>query len=303
MFELTDGASGFSMSHVREWAGEIANSFLNGNVLPTDTLTKIAKTEELTPHQVELVAAEANKMIHNCKYANAADKYHAADFPLADSRQAVRLLQLDGGEVKVAAQFSEPVFDKRDIEADVYKAWGVVPETFDKTASVKHQVKHAEEKASLLKQKIEDRIFEIKTASENATVSFIKTARSYMIEEGSSADRLKVLGQLDHFVKSAGIAAGKKLLAKLAYVMMKEGKIEPLSANRAIAYFTKEADQKAPQELISENLPCQIVNGQHPLYITLKTVGDLEAEMLRYQQQGLLVDDKVRILKQKIRAL
>lgn len=302
MFELTDGVSGgFSMSHVREWAGEIANSFFASNALPTDTLTKIAKTEELTPHQVEVLAAEANKLIHAHKYAGEGDKYHAADFPMADAREAVKCLQVDGGTVKVAARFSEPVANLPEL--DLYKAFGVQPEELDKTANIKHHLKNAEEKATLLKQKIDDKLFEVKTAAEVAQHTFIKMARQSMLEEGTSLDRLSILGKLDQFVKIAGFAHGKKLLAKVAYVLMKEGKLEPSAANKAIAYFTKEGDQKAPQELISENLPCQVINGQHPLYISLKTVGDLEAEMLRYQQEGLLVMDKLRILKQRVRAL
>lgn len=302
MFDLTDAVSaGVTMAHFREWAGEITNSYFSASALPTDTLTKIARTEELTPHQVEVLAGEANKMIHSQKYAGAQEKYHAADFPLADAKQAIMNLQLDGGNVKVAAQFSEPVFDRPEL--DLYKAFGVQPETMDKTASVKHQLKVAEEKAQLLKSKISDKLFEVKTASENARNTFIKEARQCLLEESNSVDRMKVLGQLDHFVKSAGIPSGKKLLAKVAYVLMKEGKLEPSAANQAIAYFTKEGDQKAPQDLISENLPVNVVNGEHPLYITLKTVGDTEADLLRYHQQGLLVDDKLRILKQKIRAL
>lgn len=301
MFDLMDGVSGFSMSHVREWAGEIANSYFASSALPTDTLTKIAKTEELTPHQIEVLAAEANKMIHAHKYAGAADKYHAADFPLADARAALKLLQVDGGEVKVAAVFQAPVYDKQDL--DLYGAFGVKPEELDKTASIRHHLKFAEEKASLLKQKISDKIFEVKTAAETAKFQFIKAARQAMLEEGSSAERMKILGQLDHYVKSAGLAKGSELLAKVAYVLMKEGKLESKHATAAISYFSKEGDQKAPQELISENLLGQVVNGQHPLYITLKTVGDKEAELLRYEQQGLLVDDKLRILKQRVRAL
>lgn len=301
MFDLSEVSAGKTMAHFREWAGEIANSYFSANAIPTDTLTKIARSEELTPHQVEVLAAETNKLIHSHKYAKAEDKYHAADFPLADARQAILNLQIDGGVTKVSAHFIDPICEKPDI--DIYAAFGVKPEVFDKTAELKPRLKQASEHAALLKQKIDDKIFEVKTAAEVARFGFIKIARQYMIEESNSLDRMKVLSHLNHFVKAAGIPVGKKMLAKLAYVLMKEGKLEPQAANRVIAYFTKEGDEKAPAELISEHLPAQIVNGQHPLYITLKTVGEHEAELLRYQQQGLLVDDKLRILKQKIREL
>lgn len=295
-------SAGVTMANMKEWAGEIANSFFNANALPTDTLTKIAKTEELTPHQVEVLAGEANKLIHTHKYASAEEKYHAADFPLADPKVAVANLQLDGGAVKTASiHLPEPKFETP--EMDMFKAFGVQPEEMDKTASVKHHVKLAEEKLELMNQKIQDQAFLLKTAYTNAHNDFIKQARQCLIEESTSSDRMKVLGQLDHFVKSAGLKHGKKLLAKLAYVMMKEGKLEPSVANKAIAYLSKEADEKAPDEMISGRLPVQVVNGDHPLYITLKTVGDREADLLRNEQEGLLVQDKLKLLKQRVRAL
>lgn len=290
------------MDHFKEWAGEVANSFFRGGVTPTDTITKIARQEELTPHQIEVLASEANKLIHNAKYATADQKYFAADFPLADSKVAIANVQMGGVEKTASAQFQEPVFNAPEI--DLYAAFGVKEEAMDKTASVKHDLQRALEKTDLLCMKMDDRVYEVKTASDSLQKQFIKEARGYLIDDSNSADRMKTLGVLDAFVKSAGIDCGKKLLAKVAYVMAAEGKLEKSAGKLAMDYFmSKTADQKAPVELISGNLSAQIVNGQHPLYITLKTIGDLEADLLRYEQEGALVQDKARILKQKIRAL
>lgn len=301
MFDFST-STGITMTHFREWAGEIANSYLSAGAIPTDTLVKIAKSEDLSPSQVEILAAEVNKTIHNIKYASASEKYHAADFPLADAKIAIQKLQIDGGPIKIAAQFSEPVFDKPEI--DLFKAFGIPQDVeMDKTASIKQQSSAVMEKTALLRQKINDKLMEIRSESELQKSAFIKQARQCMIDESNSLDRMKVLGMFDHFVKAAQMPHGKKLLAKVAYVMMKEGKLEPGAANKAISYFTKEGDCKAPEELISQNLPGQVINGDHPLYITLKTIGDLDADYLRYENQGLLIDDKVRILGQKVRAL
>ena len=293
--------SKYSMDHYREWAGEIANSYFNAGALPTGTLVKIAKSEELTPHQVATLAAEANKLIHHHKYANEKEKYFAAEFPHADAKMALKELQLDGGEVKVAGTFTAPKLP--DTGPSPYEMFGILPEVMDKTAEVKHRLKYASDKSGLLEQKLQDKIYITKTAKEDASRSFIKEARQHLLDEGSSASRMKVLGRLDHFVKSAGFPVGKQLLAKLAFVLMKEGKLEPKSAQAAIEYFTKEGDNKAPLDMISQSLPANIVNGQHPLYITLKTIGDHEADLLRYENDALLTQDKARILKQKIRAL
>ena len=292
--------SKYSMQDYREWAGEIANSYFNAAAIPTDTLTKIARSAELTPHQINILATEANKLIHTTKYASAENKYFAAEFPLADAKAAIAALQISG-EVKTAAAFQEPII--ADNGPDVYDMFGIKPEELDKTASVKYQLKVAEQKATLLSEKLNDKIFETKTAAESARFDFIKQARQFLIDESSSLSRMKILGVLDHFVKSAGVPVGKSLLAKVAYVLEREGKLEPKHAKVASEYFKKEADQTVPQEMISENLPANIVNGEHPLYITLKTVGDHEADLLRYEQEGVLVQDKLRLLGQKIRAL
>jgi hypothetical protein len=126
-------------------------------------------------------------------------------------------------------------------------------------------------------------------------------AREMVLE---SDDRMKTLGYLYHFVKEAGFnKIGKNLLAKTTYVLRKEGKLDPVKARTVFDFFSKEADLKVPEDLISENLNITVVNGNHPLYITLKTIADNEAELARWDRESKIVDDKVRILKQKIRAL
>jgi len=292
----------FSMDTVKEWAGEIANSYFNAAVEPTHTLKKIAQSEELSPHQVFVVASEANKLIHNNKYASADEKYFAAEFPLADAQLIVKELQLDGGETKVAAEFPRPKIV--DNNPDPYEMWGVKPEAFDKTASIRGDLKVASVKTELLQQKLQDKVIIIEHQKIAAEKAFIKTARQSMLDEPGSANRMKILGYLDHFVKSAELPAGKRLLAKLAHVLKREGKLEPTHAKTAMEYFmSKTADEKAPDELISETLPAKIVNGKHPLYVTLKTVCDREADLLRFQRESVIVDDKLKLIKQRIRAL
>ena len=45
-----------TMDHYKEWAGEISSSYLNCGTPPTETLVKIAQSEELKPHQIQLLA-------------------------------------------------------------------------------------------------------------------------------------------------------------------------------------------------------------------------------------------------------
>jgi len=297
-----------NMDTIREWSEEISSSYFNSGADPTYTLTKIAKSESLTPDQIQTLAAEVNKSIHQTKYAQVEDKYHAADFPLADARQAIKDLQVDGGQVKVAKVMPLPKIP--DIGPDAFEMFGIEPPPpMDKTASIKGQGKNLMEKLALLGSKINDIL--IKTAAEKVAAErrFLKMARQSLLEEPNSLSRMKVIGQYDHFIKEASKTdkrlekIGNTLMAKLCYVVGHEGKLEPTHMKEAVDYFMKVSDQKAPAVLISDNLQAQVINGEHPLYITLKTIGDREADQLRYEQQEGLVKDKVRILGQKVRAL
>ena len=188
---------------------------------------------------------------------------------------------------------------------DAYAMWGIErPAMEDKTASVKHQLKVAGEKTQLVGQRMSDEAIMAKHATEAAEGRFIKTARQMTLEGGSSLERMKLLGTLDHFVKQAGMPIGRKALAKLAYVLGREGLLEEKHAKSAIDYFmAKEADCKAPQELISSWLPARVVNGNHPLYITLKTFHEHKDRFADYAAKSKLVQDKLDIVRQKVRAL
>ena len=291
------------MSYFTEWSGEIANSFFNSGVAPTETLTKIAQSADLTPHQIELLAAEANKEIHKHKYASAEDKYFAADFPLADARKAIASLQADGGKVKVAVELPEPQFKSPSTELDLFAAFGVEPEIMDKTAGVKQQLKFAAIGGELLEQKHQDRAIMTKMAADAAEARFIKMAREMVVQNDNPTDRFKTLGKIAQFVVSAGMPEGMEPLAKLAYMLGLEGLIHPSKAAEVAKLFRKQADVTAPEALISKWLPAQIINGEHPLYITLKTFRDHKNMLEDYNTDYKIVQDQLRIVKQKVRAL
>lgn len=290
-----------SMSHFNDWAGEIANSYFNAQVPPTETLCKIAQLEELSPSQIEVLASEANKEIHKHKYASAKDKYFAADFPLADAREAIKSLQADGGGMKMATSMPDPVMADR--APDMFKMFGIDAPVMDKTASLRRELKVASVRGELLEQKTQDDLIMSKFATEAAENVFIKTARQIVLAAETPTARMKTLGTLDVFVKSAGMLAGREPLAKLAHSLGKEGLIYPQHAKIAVEYFTKAADQKAPQELISEWLPAQIVNGEHPLYISLKTFQDCRHNLEDRGDRHKLIQDQLDVVRQKVRAL
>lgn len=297
-----------SMDHFREWAGAIAGAYMNSGVPPTDSLCKIARDEELTPHQIEVLAGESNKIIHQTKYASAKDKYLAADFPHADSKIALERLQLVG-ETKIAAVMPDP--DVSMPEPDVFAAFGVEADSLEKSAAeaseknLKHELKTAQVRVQVLREKIADAVYLEKCAAEAAERQFIKQARQMVLNGAhDSAGRMQVLGTIDHFVKCAEMTYARQSIAKLAYILAKEGLLLPGHAKTALSYFmSKEADLKAPVELISPHLPAKVVNGNHPLYITLKTFKHHADRMLESARRSNTVDDRLHILGERIRAL
>jgi len=294
-----------SMSHFREWANSAASSYLGGGDEPTVFLCKVAQQESLVPHQIHTLAAEINKTLHQQKYASAENKYHAADFPLADAIKAVNSLQADGGEVKLAMEFIDPKFD--DPMPDPHAMFGVKPEgEMDKTASVRHELKVTMEKTANLKERLGDAMRMGEMEADALELQFIKTARQHVLSNSMCADdRMQRLGELDHFFKESGLSkrAGKPL-AKLAYVLGREGLLEKNAASKAFDYWIdKKADQEAPEEWISPLLKAKVVNGQNPLYITLKTFDDKCNSRSLYKDRYQLVDDRLKIMSQKVRAL
>jgi hypothetical protein len=291
-----------SMDHFREWANVIANSYLTGGVEPTTTLCKIAQSEDLRPSDIDVLAAEANKVIHGIKYGSEKEKYNAANFPLADAKLAISRVQVDGGSVKTAVDSPEPKFTREG--PDPYEMFGVKQEVMDKTAGIKSQLKFASEKGKLLTQKLQDQVIMAKFAADAAEKTFIKQARQMAISETSSTSRMKVLGNLDKMFKVAKFSKARPTLAKLASVLVGEGLLEPISGKAAIEYFmSKVADQKAPQELISDFLQAKVVNGNHPLYITLKTFIDKKNDFDSVRSKYQVVNDQLNLVSQKIRAL
>ena len=292
-----------SMDNFQEWAGEIASSYFNAGLEPTECLVKIAQSEELTPHHVHVLATETNKLIHQQKYASADNKYHAADFPLADAKIALARLQTDGGQEKTAVAMPDPVVSRQEV--DPFEMFGIKEEPMDKTASVRSDLKHHGARAELLGQKLQDQCILTKFAAADAEKAFIKEARQLVLAADNSEERMKTLGYLDHFTKNANMSdISRKPLAKLAYVLSKEGLLEASQAKVAMEYFmSKNADEKAPQALISDYLNARVVNGNHPLYITLKTFQDSSSALDVNKDRYQIVDDRLRCIKQKIRAL
>lgn len=310
-FDLSSfSSSSITMDHFREWAGLVSGSYMSSGQDPSDSIAKIAQDESLTPDQISTLVGESNKMIHQQKFASADEKYHAANFPLADTSKILSKLQVDGSQEKVAFFISDPVFETGK-NIDPFEMFGVEQEDFCKRASLKTDLKAAQEKLALMKQKIDDSVITSEYAVKTAENNFVKEARNMILKNSFNLeDRVGIVKEIFEFGKTAGhdneIA---RPLAKLAMVLTKAGEIDTKIGNDLSklflkkASFQKTADEKAPQSLISPNLKARIINGKHPLYGTLKTFVSVNNALNENLSRQNIIVDKLNLTKQYIRAL
>ena len=296
------GTRKLSMDHFRDWASTIASQYLSEALVPTDGLCKIAQAEDLTPDNINTLAAEVNKEIHRRKFAAEKDKYFAADFPLADAAAAIRRLQADGGREKIATEMPDPIIKKA--EADPFEAFGVKPEPQDKTASVRHEIKTAGEKLARMEQVLRDKVELLRAQIESASQSLVKQAQQYVLSVSQNQEeRVAAFDQLNSFLKSASMNYAAPLIGQAAYGLGHTGYLTKAQLGGIVTKFQKTADMKAPESLISETLPAQVVNGNHPLYISIKTFHDHCNALNLCTQQLKLTQDELRVIRQKARAL
>lgn len=291
-----------SMSTLKSWAADVSSRHISDGADPTTELEKVARENALTPHQIEVLAGEINKTIHISKYASAEDKYHAANFPLADAKRAIGSLQISGEKTAGCEEsFADPVFADK---IDIYAAFGV--EESVKTASENPAPSLRDyQNGQLLQQKIADSHLMAKHAVDAAEMSFIKQARAYILSAFDVSERLTKLADVIHAADMANqLSEAIPPLAKVAYSLGAEGYLHPEKAKEVFDYLLeKKADVSAPQGLVSELLPAKVVNGTHPLLITLNTYAKCRKREEEEAHRHSFIDDKVRISGQKIRGL
>jgi hypothetical protein len=298
------GTPTLTMEIIKGWASDACSKHVADGADPTAMLTKLASDNSLTPHQIEVVAGEINRAIHTVKYAAETDKYNAAGFPLADAKVVVQSLQA-GGETKVASAgyaFVDPIVDNG---MDYHSAFGIQVEAMDKTAATKCATKAMYEKVASEARQQSDKVFMAEQEKFASEAAYIKTARQYILEGFNPQERFVKLCEVEHSAHCANmLASAGKPLAKVAHSLGAEGFLLPKQAEGAIEHFlNKTADEKAPEELISPFLQARVVNGNHPLIITLKTYANACEREQQERGRDNLIKDKLGIMAQKIRAL
>ena len=283
------------MQHSKEvlnqFAKLAAESYLTKKTSLNTSLSKIAKSESLEPHQIEYVAATANHAVW--ERLHGMDKKASYDFPLADPAAVLKDLQIKPVIVKQASE--DYLSSPSDFGGFAEKTASFELDSLDKIAAKKRKLKkelqNRFEKCSVAKDELSRQMTVLHSRYELAERDFVKQARNMVMEEPFE-ERGQVMCKMAEFVHSACGEAelARGLMKKLAHVMRGQGLI-------------KTADLKAPEEYISETMPAKIVNGRHSLYITIQTLKNIRQEYDPLHRAHEIVDSSLPEIKEKIRGL
>lgn len=280
---------------LNQYAKLAAEGYLTQKTSLNDSLTKVAKDESLEPHQVEYVASQTNHAVWERLYA--LNKKASYDFPIADANAVINKLQIQPskGVIKQASldYMSAP---SRESNGFVEKTAYVNLDSLDKSdasrRSLKAELVQRFEKVSTVKEDFEMKMYALGAKFDEGIKTFVKEART-MIMDKPFEHRGIAMDKIGEFVKAAceeDTSLGKMIMMKLSAVLAGQGLI-------------KKADLKAPEEYISQNMPAQIVNGRHALYITIKTLKDIRQTYDPLHRGYEICDSSLPVLKEKIRAL
>ena len=259
-----------------------------------DTIRKLAEERDLNAHQVERVCEMANLATHQALWPAAREKVKIA-FALADAKKVK--LQSAGrqGGSAVEADYAGPPTGVPPCGPSLAALLGVDPAGGHaglSGPSDKQRLVIVLQKKASEKRRLQDQLLVAGMEAETAE----KLAYAAVKQEVLGGTPMRQ-------VVRAAAAAG---LGKIA------GQVLPGFEERLIAECTgsvrakmeKTAIARAPEELISENLgSTTIVNGAHPVMISLDTVQKKNGVVQNLLNNLLRIDDEVRLYQQKLREI
>lgn len=282
------------------FAKTAAKHYLQESKPLNDSIAKIAKENDLNRNQIERVCEMANIETHRGLWQKTAQKEKIA-FPLADSKVVVACAcgdedaPPDAPSCDMDSDYAGPPKGIPGSGPDLATLMGVDPDgghnglaggTPRQKIIIVLQKKAAEREAK--KSELLLKGMELETLEKKA-YAVVKQA---------------VLGGYSfRQVYDAACGAG---LAKVAneYLPKFQDRLIGEVAGDLKQRLQKHAIAKAPEELISENLGnINIVNGAHPVLVSLDTVNRKTGE-IRNGLEGLLrIDDQIKVYNQQLRDL
>jgi hypothetical protein len=282
-----------------------AKRYLEEGAVLNDTIKKIAEDNDLNRHQIERVCEMANIATHQGLWAKTAEKESVA-FPLADSKAVVTVVKktpLDSDDPE------SPKVSPSSCDSDYMGPPKGIPTPGPSMVSMMgadpanvHNGLHEEpEKKRII-------IILQKKAAERARLESEILYKGMQLEslekKAFAAFKQSILGgDTLYDVSAAAAGAG---LGKVAGEYFPKWHAELVSGTHGEMRnrLEKQAIARAPDDLISENLGnVAIINGAHPVLISLDTVQRKTGEIKQGLNNLLRIDDQVKVFHQKIRDL
>lgn len=285
----------------------------------SEMVTKVAREENLNPHEIARVCEEANKEVFGRLYKGAEDK--TFEFAVADAREVMKALDVpyEGpGDIFLPVEHPKYAAEKT--------AAAPTPTSWASTAL--RPSKHQEGALSLEEEKQAQEAFrelawEAKATKDQAALDFLKTARELVLEDERTLDGLlalvqearpnspahtKVARELLAMVAldtRRPFAAGADLVTKYATVLAGESASQgdvPSDDLRTVDADTFEFWAKSPgartEELVgpvsSGGDPVRVINGRHKLFTAIDTLIDQSGKESTYGGGLLVAGDRVR---------
>lgn len=275
LFGNNNPKSKSDLDYLNELSKQATYAYFGKEQVPLHlSITKTAKLEKLTPEQIEIVCQGANKQVHAQMFKTASNKY--TTFDLADSKKIVEELEgtsktanYKGGmdaENSFDTDYNLKPYEKVASVSSDFSICGLVTKT-DNSPRVEAIKKAAfSEKVKLAQSKVADQIIATNNKIKTADLSFVKIARNMLLPYRIDA-RPNEMKKIAYVCIREGLGKEKtaKLLNSTKLVMEKQGLLE------------KRADLKVDESLISsalESSGVKVINGNHPLIITIKTIVD-----------------------------
>jgi len=275
-------------------ATSAANQYLEGKTPLNDSIKKLASQYSLNPHQVARVCEMANLETHRALWKTATEKEKVA-FDVADPAKIVVIRIGSGGTPDAggspSGEFAGPPTSSPATGPSMAQLFGVDP------ANVHNGLTDVPEKSQLVvilqktaaeKEEVSDDLIMLAARNESEEKRLYWLVKQAFLGEGLSLETMYAAAWQNGFGPIA-----KDLFPKFASDLHKE---------TARASLVKIA-WKAPEELIDQNLPATIVNGRHPIMISLDTLLRYRDQEQRFNWHLSRINDRNTITNQRIREL
>jgi hypothetical protein len=266
-----------------EWGHVASKEFLENGTSMNLTILKTAEANDLLPTQIQRICEVANHQTYAQLFKTATDK--TFQFEVADPSKIITTL--DAEQEKVAHDYF--VGPKKHERIDVNKIFGV--SSISNEPAVEEKLKQASialQKLAAAKEELNSRQIVLRGKISVEEDHFYKMAKQ-MVLNGTPLEEIwtatRKLGDEDRiaqiFVKTAEQMVKEGIFgAKLQYLMKKHGEaVDP--------------ELISPQlKNMSEPIGVQVVNGSHPIVVSLNTLANYQTEFESNNRAGKTLDEK-----------